>query len=647
MAEVRPTLRQRRALKSCLKCTPPITPERSAAPSPCNSGRTSPSLVSDSDSSVSSCEKKTVVFCPEEELEEVFIADEWDRTPSSMTPKLSYQDILELKQLRVGLPFSPPQPTSRQPFTTSSPSSSNKPPFPLSRFATAPSHTPSKWKNRSEPSVDPQILPYLDAVPIRLLPLLPDSPEPYPAPPPEPHPQTPTPTASPESRPSARPHLEPPELKIAPPALIPTFPPPSNPPPKRLGFTFLPLLPVEEAPSIPSPIIQPSVPPPPRRKFNMTFVPVNAGPESVTESSPSVHDCVSPNASTELGGGVGMSASADLSPDVRHLGSVTQIPEPSHPSPFISTSSSVAQTFSMQSSRIALSRPQLSASSSSTESDTEPETDGYTDTDAESDAPSTSTFNSSLPSPPCDCEGDGVLEGLKSGPELAGSCPRIYMEAEPGSYFPAIVAVPHADCAPLPVVPPAEAHIGFPSSPPQSSGPGRTPPLSVLYPSPRRQAVTLPGEADPSVLPLSLETDVTAHIIPSSIHAVLTPDSSMPSTPLSLNPLLRHKLTLEALPSPSLVPPSPFELEPHTIAKMSASGRLNASMMANEASKALGVLHLTPTARAADADLPTPETSPMPTLENMRVQWDSRERSTIAVGVAEMLAPSLTRRKSS
>lgn len=45
----------------------------------------------------------------------------------------------------------------------------------MSRFATAPSLTPSRWKNRDESAsaVDPAILPYLDSVPIRLLPLLP------------------------------------------------------------------------------------------------------------------------------------------------------------------------------------------------------------------------------------------------------------------------------------------------------------------------------------------------------------------------------------------------------------------------------------------------------------------------------------------
>ena len=93
MSDEAPTSRRRRELKSCLKCTPPITPELSAEPSPCTSGRTSPSLVSDSGSSVSSGGRKTVVFCSDDELEEVHVADEWDRTPSAMTPKLSYQCV--------------------------------------------------------------------------------------------------------------------------------------------------------------------------------------------------------------------------------------------------------------------------------------------------------------------------------------------------------------------------------------------------------------------------------------------------------------------------------------------------------------------------------------------------------------------------
>ena len=92
MPEEKPSIRARRGLKSCLKYTPPITPELSTANSPCDSGRSSPSIVSDSGSSAcGGGGRKTVAFCSDDELEEVFFVDEWDRTPSAVTTKLSYQ----------------------------------------------------------------------------------------------------------------------------------------------------------------------------------------------------------------------------------------------------------------------------------------------------------------------------------------------------------------------------------------------------------------------------------------------------------------------------------------------------------------------------------------------------------------------------
>ena len=48
---------------------------------------------SDCGSSCSSLGRKTVSFCGGDELEEVFFADEWDRTPAAVTPKLSYQCV--------------------------------------------------------------------------------------------------------------------------------------------------------------------------------------------------------------------------------------------------------------------------------------------------------------------------------------------------------------------------------------------------------------------------------------------------------------------------------------------------------------------------------------------------------------------------
>ncbi|KAJ3994119.1 hypothetical protein F5050DRAFT_1532523, partial [Lentinula boryana] len=69
-------------LKGCLKSPPPngsLTPRTRA--------------------------RKNVSFCPEEDgLEEVFIADVWDRTPTEPAGHLSYQDLLELKAIQRTLP---------------------------------------------------------------------------------------------------------------------------------------------------------------------------------------------------------------------------------------------------------------------------------------------------------------------------------------------------------------------------------------------------------------------------------------------------------------------------------------------------------------------------------------------------------------
>ncbi|KAJ3721763.1 hypothetical protein C8R42DRAFT_60098 [Lentinula raphanica] len=49
--------------------------------------------------------RKNVSFCAEEDgLEEVFIADVWDRTPTEPAGHLSYQDLLELKAIQRTLP---------------------------------------------------------------------------------------------------------------------------------------------------------------------------------------------------------------------------------------------------------------------------------------------------------------------------------------------------------------------------------------------------------------------------------------------------------------------------------------------------------------------------------------------------------------
>ncbi|KAK7687720.1 hypothetical protein QCA50_008936 [Cerrena zonata] len=275
-------------MKSCLKHTPPVTPTLSASGTPNDSRNGSPRTES-----LAPSIRKMVSFCEDEEgLEEVHYADDWDRSPTPMTPRLSYQDILELKQLQLTLPRAP---TYRQ-FTTSTPhpsclstpgSSSSRQPFPVSRFATAQSLTPSKWKNReeSQSSVDPDILPYLDAVPIQLLPLL-DTAAATPVGPPV---ATPAPSTSPPT----------PKTRTVSPPYVPAQPtPPSvssssldsptsptttpTPSPRRTpNFTFLPLLPIEEPKPAPPPPVQ--KPPEPKRKINMTFLPLMP----VNETQPS------------------------------------------------------------------------------------------------------------------------------------------------------------------------------------------------------------------------------------------------------------------------------------------------------------------------------------------------------------------------
>ncbi|KAI0761819.1 hypothetical protein BD413DRAFT_606998 [Trametes elegans] len=695
-------MRTRPGLKSCLKITPPITPDLSAASSPCGSGRTSPSVTSDGGSSVGSGGRKSVSFCAQGELEEVFWADEWDRTPSAVTPKLSYQDILELKQLRISLPYSPPPPSSRQPFTTSAPSSSssqpgpsNKPPFPVSRFATGPSHTPSKWRNRSEPprtDVDPDILPYLDAVPIRLLPLLPQSPpaETETQPAPEPHPQTPTPTASPEHRPAPPPPSEPPEVE---PELVS--------PVRKAGFAFLPLLPVQDPPSVsPPPISTPAAPARPKRPINMTFLPVNAVPESAPatlDANPSV-----PAGDTAIGAQSGAPLTSPSSPGVGDEAP----PEPDHLAPISPTQSTLTPTPSIMHPPPSMSPPPLTLSIgahpthlSGLESDNETEAD-MTDTDVESDAPSTSTLGSSLPSPPLDDDDLDVesgLENVKLGEPYHEHDFDDYSQhihsRDPGSYFP-----PHpvSDAIPLPITIPTHSQVA--DAPAMPSGPGQTPPLSVLYPSPTSQhQALLPLDAltststsasipsisttrqDPPAAPAhqdaEIEVDVPSKSIPLPL-SLATPQGvdSLPTTPLSMSNALRKKLMLEALPSPALVPPSPFELDPLAASDSSptssppntrARGDVGNTQGAAAVIEKLAALDLSASPTVSilsggggersvrETPNDTPGDSPLLTLESIRAAWDARARVGLGVGVdvgvasAPALGPSLSRRKSS
>ncbi|KAI0793839.1 hypothetical protein C8Q74DRAFT_1215322 [Fomes fomentarius] len=641
MAEDTMQMRTRAALKSCLKVTPPITPERSVASSPCTSGRTSPSIMSDSGSSVGSGGRKTVSFCSDDELEEVFWADEWDRSPAAVTPKLSYQ------------------------------------------FASTASHTPSKWKNRSEPQrpgIDPDILPYLDAVPIRLLPLLPQSlaqSEPPAAP--DPHPQTPTPTASPETRPTIKPPSEPPELRIEPPVPTVASPPPSTAP-RKPNFSFLPLLPVQDPPPIP--VIISSAPTPPRRKLNMTFLPVNAIPEAQSPSS--IQDVSVNTSSMPVPSGVVMWAGAPLpsssssvtgtdpSPDAGQLTSTTSESDLKSLTPTTSTTSDVSPPMSPPG--LSLSLPVAPVVPFNAESDTDTETDTYTDTDGDSDAPSVSTRGSSLSSPPCDYESDNALDDLKLDAELVppGCYPRMPRDSDLGSYFPPVTAL---------VDRPAQdvlTHVII--AQPYSTQPGQTPPLSVLYPSPQSQAQPLlPPDVqsvsasqtsfeklETPMVPFSVEPDAVAPLPVLPSHPILpslAEDSSQPTTPLSTT--LRRKLMLEALPSPTLVPPSPFELEPNSIRggpkAVAKNGvevtEISLSGVAGKVGEKLEGLDLaelsrpdaTPRLRTliANSDASTPDGSPLLTVENVRASWDAHARASIVAGTGVVISPSLSRRRMS
>lgn len=66
-------------MKSCLKSpTPPLSPYMAETPTPGECARHPPL-------------RKMVSFCADEELEEVFEVEDWDRSPLPVTPKLSYE----------------------------------------------------------------------------------------------------------------------------------------------------------------------------------------------------------------------------------------------------------------------------------------------------------------------------------------------------------------------------------------------------------------------------------------------------------------------------------------------------------------------------------------------------------------------------
>lgn len=219
------------------------------------------------------------------------------------------REILELKEIMKSLPKAPSS-SYRPPFSSTCIPSQNQP-FPISRFATAPSLTPSRWKNRddSASSVDPEILPYLDSVPIRLLPLLPPSAEPS---------QPGTPSESSQSTATTATPAEPTQPLVAAPTLpsikapsnvpVPILTPPSTPMPdalqtptkRRPNFAFVPLLPVQEERKV---VSEPPVaaPPTPTKRFNMTFVPLLPPEEPSKPTAPSTPPAPSiPDAPHEL-----------------------------------------------------------------------------------------------------------------------------------------------------------------------------------------------------------------------------------------------------------------------------------------------------------------------------------------------------------
>ncbi|KAI0027566.1 hypothetical protein K488DRAFT_90724, partial [Vararia minispora EC-137] len=96
-------------MKSCLKLTPPHSRDSSPPPSP---GYHASALLS----------RKHVSFC-DQTCTQIWAADEWDRTPTDVTPKLTYKDMLELKEIQNSLPRAeqprdPLCPPNRQPSQT-------------------------------------------------------------------------------------------------------------------------------------------------------------------------------------------------------------------------------------------------------------------------------------------------------------------------------------------------------------------------------------------------------------------------------------------------------------------------------------------------------------------------------------------------
>lgn len=459
------------------------------------------------------------------------------------------------------------------------------------------------------------------------------------------------------------------------------------------NFAFMPLLPVQDpVPVPPPPVLPPSGPVRPKRTFNMTFLPVNA----VSESEP-----LMPSGAGSVGTDAPLPSSSSFAsgndPRSNDAGQQASSSPNTFSSPLAHAPGQLPPSSIMSPPTLALSLSSSTSQGYALESDGETDTtDTYaSDTDAESDAPSTSTLGSSLHSPPLDDDMDAQerLEEIKLGTsdfefEQTGYAPRVHMQ-DPGSYFPPVAL---ADVVPLPIPIPAHAQAADDTP---ASGAGQTPPLSVLYPSPTSQQKVLPLADALSIItaapsdklvpsshpepPSTESAEVDVPSIPNSSSIPLSimtgrGQDSLPNTPLVMSRALRQKIMLEALPSPALAPPSPFELDP-----LDAIGASSASSVSNRAAAPKGRILLETTQAEVDilsgatsalealaalnlaeesirtphvGAVETPKDSPMLTLESMRASWDASARVGLGVeagvaGARSALGPSLSRRRMS
>ncbi|KAJ2917141.1 hypothetical protein MD484_g3323, partial [Candolleomyces efflorescens] len=175
--------------------------------------------------------RKCVAFQAQACLETVFTADEWDRTPTEPSRKLSYQDLLELKEIQRSLPIA------------------DQPPDPLAGRA-----------GRR----------YLSGVPIALVPLLPESDSQQPPTSPvqtSPNPTSPWMAFSPNSRQSSLvptpPYVRGAQAPVHQPHLAHLPPSQQQAPKPKPRFAFLPLL--DSPPGAPTPGFNRSRTPSPAR----------------------------------------------------------------------------------------------------------------------------------------------------------------------------------------------------------------------------------------------------------------------------------------------------------------------------------------------------------------------------------------------